>query len=165
MLDNNISNNLNSNIVVGGNQTINNIVEKISIDIGRLSSICETNAKEIIELLNNLESDCQAIEYGDDFIKIDTKNKINELEIFYTELIKEEEAKLAILDNFFKDNNLTKHIERSANRNSNKLNPDIFNQIIQEHTSIIDDNEIKDVMQLIIFYLYRYCYIGEKNGN
>lgn len=176
MLDNNISNNLNSNIVVGGNQTINNIVEKISIDIGRLSSICETNAKEIIELLNNLESDCQAIEYGDDFIKIDTKNKINELEIFYTELIKEEEAKLAILDNFFKDNNLTKHIERSAksirisilsfkNRNSNKLNPDIFNQIIQEHTSIIDDNEIKDVMQLIIFYLYRYFYIGEKNGN
>lgn len=96
MLDNNISNNPNSNIVVGGNQTINNIVEKISIDIGRLSSICETNAKEIIELLNKLESDCQAIEYGDDFIKIDTKNKINELEIFYTELIKEEEAKLAI---------------------------------------------------------------------
>jgi len=87
-----------------------------------------------------------------------------------------EGAQLAILDNFFKDNNLTKHIERSAksirisilsfkNRNSNKLNPDIFNQIIQEHTSIIDDNEIKDVMQLIIFYLYRYCYIGEKNGN
>ena len=80
------------------------------------------------------------------------------------------------MDDFFKDNNLTKHIENSAksirisilsfkNRNSNKLNPDIFNQIIQEHTSIIDDNEIKDVMQLIIFYLYRYCYIGEKDGN
>lgn len=176
MLDNNISNNHNSNIVVSGNQTINNIVAKINIDIGRLSSICETNAKGIIELLNKLERDCQAIEYGDDFIKIDTKNRINRLEQFYTEFIKEEEAKLAILDDFFKDNNVTKHIERSAksikmgifsfkNRNSNKLDPDIFNQIIQEHTSIIDDSEIKDVMQLIIFYLYRYCYIGEKNGN
>ncbi|RAZ59259.1 hypothetical protein [Campylobacter hyointestinalis] len=176
MPDNNISNNPNSNIIVGGNQTINNIVAKINIDIGRLSNICETNAKEIIELLNKLESDCQAIEYGDDFIKIDTKNRINELEQFYTEFIKEEEAKLAILDDFFKDNNVTKHIEHSAksikisifsfkNRNSNKLNSDIFNQIIQEHTSIIDDSEIKDVMQLIIFYLYRYCYIGEKNGN
>ena len=176
MLDNNISNNSNSNIVVGGNQTINNIVAKINIDIGRLSSLCETNAKEIIELLNKFESDCQTIEYDDNFIKIDTKNRINGLEQFYTEFIKEEEAKLAILDDFFKDNNVTNHIERSAksirisifsfkNRNSNKLNPDIFNQIIQEHTSIIDDNEIKDVMQLIIFYLYRYCYIGEKDGN
>ena len=177
MPDNNdFSNNFNSNIAVNSNQTINNIVEKINIDIGRLSSICETNAKEIIELLNKFESDCLAIEYDDYFIKIDTKNKINELERFYTEFIKEEEAKLAILDDFFKDNNLTKHIENSAksirisilsfkNRNSNKLNPDIFNQIIQEHTSIIDNNEIKDVMQLIIFYLYRYCYIGENDGN
>jgi len=175
MLDNNISNNTNSNIVVGGNQTINSITIKINIDIGRLSSICETNAKEIIGLLSKLESDC-VIEYDDNFIKIDAKNKINELELFYTEFIKEEETKLAILDDFFKENNLTKHIERSAksirmsifsfkNRNSNKLDPDIFNQIIQEHISIIDDSEIKDIMQLIIFYLYRYCYIGEKNGN
>ena len=102
MLDNNISNNPNSNIVVSGNQTINNIVEKINIDIGRLSSICETNAKEIIELLNKFESDCQTIEYDDDFIKIDTKNIINGLEQFYTEFIKEEEAKLVILDDFLK---------------------------------------------------------------
>lgn len=176
MKNNNISNNLNSNVAINGNQTINNYAMLIDIDIGRLQNICDTNAIQIIELLHGLDNNQQNIEYDDAFIKMEIKNKNNELEKFYEEFIKKEESKLAILDDFFKANNQTKQIEEAAksirmaifsfnDRNLSKLTPSIFNKVLCEHTKNIVDIESKNIMELIIFYLYRYCYIGDKNGN
>ena len=46
----------------------------------------------------------------------------------------------------------------------NILEPTIFNTIIQEHTKAIKDRKEKSIMKLVIYYLYRFCYIGAKDA-
>ena len=45
--------------------------------------------------------------------------------------------------------------------NSEKLTPKIFNEILQRHTKTLNDNDDKKLMRLMIFFLYRHCFIGE----
>ena len=166
--DINISGNSDCNIVMG-DQTNNIHISNISIDIERLANICDTNIEAIVSLLEQLDDNEQKIRYDDTYIGIEKKNAINSLESFYEKFIKEDETKLEVLDRFFQENNLTKQIKMSIfsykNRETDTLTPEIFNQIICQHTQAINNDEHKEIMELIIFYLYRYCYIGDKNGN
>ena len=173
--NNDISGNFGCNIVTG-NRTNNIHISNISIDIERLANICDTNIEAIVSLLEQLDDNEQKIRYDDTYIGIEKKNAINGLESFYEKFIKEDETKLEVLDRFFQENNLTKQIEKATknirmsifsykNRETDTLTPEIFNQIICQHTQAINNDEHKEIMELIIFYLYRYCYIGDKNGN
>ncbi|ANE33738.1 hypothetical protein CHL_0362 [Campylobacter hyointestinalis subsp. lawsonii CCUG 27631] len=177
MENNNIIN--NSGNIAGGNQVINNYTLytlDFEIDIGLLINICQTNSEKIKNLLLDLKNDEKSLEPDDRSIKLECKNRLNELTEFYNEFIKTDESKLDVLDGFFKENNLTEYIEEAAdtikrsvfsfnNINSAKLCSEIFNKIITKHTQKIDDIEDKKIMKLIIFYLYRYCYIGLKDEN
>lgn len=149
-------------------------INHIDLDIGILKDILENNPtviKESLDKLNNIPSEFAPDERT---IPINDKNLQNGLEEFYENFIKRIEQKLLALDKFFKENDYVDDIESAAdsikmfiftytNRNSMKLEPMIFNAIIQEHTKHILDGNQKGIMKLIIFYLYRYCYIGLKD--
>ena len=168
--DINISGNSDCNIVMG-DQTNNIHISNISIDIERLANICDTNIEAIVSLLEQLDDNEQKIRYDDTYIGIEKKNAINGLESFYEKFIKEDETKFEVLDRFFQENNLTKQIEKAAKNirmsifSYKNRETEIFNQKICQHTQAINNDEHKEIMELIIFYLYRYCYIGDKNGN
>ena len=150
-------------------------INSIDLDIGILKEILELNPNLIKEYLTKLNSS-EAVNNPDErTIPIEQKNLHNGLEDFYENFIKRVEQKLALLDQFFKDNDYIDEIEEAAdsikifintyaNRNSMILEPMIFNIIIQEHTKSIEITKNKSIMKLVIFYLYRYCYIGCKNA-
>jgi hypothetical protein len=150
-------------------------INHIDLDIGILKDILENNPtliKTYLQKLNTIPNEFSADEKT---IPISDKNLLNGLSDFYNEFIKKEEQKLASIDKFFKDNDYLDDIENAsdsirmfiftyANRNSMKLELKLFNKIIQIHTKQIIDSRQKSIMKLIIFYLYRYCYIGLKDA-
>ena len=160
---------------VNGDKNI--ISLSVNMDVGRLSEILQTNAEKIKVLFAKVEkkSTVSKIEIDERTIPIDKKNNINGLAEFYNEFIKKHEGKLLALDNFFKENDFMTKIESAANhlkihifakdnRKQNTLDTAIFNEIIQDHNKAVVDSEDKDIMTLLLFYLYRFCYIGDKNG-
>ena len=150
-------------------------INHIDLDIGILRNILETNPVVIKESLLSIKGNIiNDFSPDDRTIAISEKNIINGLEEFYENFIKRVEQKLAALDKFFKDNDYIDEIEDAAdaikmmifsygNRNSFKLDSMLFNTIVQAHTKEIENVNLKNVMRLVIFYLYRYCYIGLKN--
>lgn len=163
----------------GGDKVLGNkhvyAINHIELDIGILKDILENNPsliKESLEKLTNIP-----LEFTPDerTIPIEDKNLQNGLEEFYENFIKRIEQKLSALDRFFKENDYVDDIENAsesirififsyANRNTMKLDPMLFNAIIQEHTKQISGAKQKDIMKLVIYYLYRYCYIGLKDA-
>jgi len=148
-----------------------------NMDVGRLREILETNGEKIKDLFQKIEEKNTALEIAidDKTLAIEAKNKINGLAKFYEEFIKAHEGKLLALDIFFKENDYMDKIESAAyhlkmyifskeNRETAELDPAIFDELIQEHNKAMMDIEDKDVMTLLLFYLYRFCYIGKKNG-
>lgn len=160
-----------------GDKNVYNYVPS-TIDIGNLRNICETNSRKIIEALRQVaciisSKNDNIIHNNDEYTGLDKKNEINGLKSFYEEFIEQEEQKLKVLEDFFKREEKSEDIEMAArnikihifsieNRSSHILEPKIFNDIIQQHTSGLDDKDDKNIMTLIMFYLYRFCYIGEK---
>lgn len=150
-------------------------INHIDLDIGILTDILQTNPSLIKESLSRLNTSAIALDPDESTIPISDKNLQNGLEDFYENFIKRVEQKLAALHSFFLEEDYIDDIEEAAdsiklfiftyaNRNSNILEPMIFNTIIQEHTKAIEDRKEKNIMKLVIFYLYRYCYIGAKNA-
>ena len=150
-------------------------IHHIDLDIGVLKDILETNPKLIEETLQQLKTIPSEFAPDERTVPISIKNLQNGLVEFYNEFIKHKEQKLAALDKFFKDNDFTDEIEDAADsiklfifsyadRESLKLEPFIFNAIIQQHTKSIKERKNKRVMKLMIYYLYRYCYIGLKDA-
>lgn len=157
-----------------GDKTIYEI-NHIDLDIGILKGILENNPDVITSSLHQLTTMSNQFSPDERTIPIDDKNLLNGLSRFYENFIKREEQKLASIDKFFKENDFIDEIENAsdsikmfifsyANRESLKLEPLLFNAIIQVHTKSIENAEQKNVMKLVIYYLYRYCYIGLKDA-
>lgn len=149
-------------------------IHHMDLDIGVLKNILETHPEIIKSTLKQLTTVPSKFTPDERTIPISDKNLQNGLVEFYNEFIKHKEQKLTALDKFFKDNDSIDEIEEAAdsiklfifsylNRESLKLEPFIFNAIIQEHTKNIEDTTQKSIMKLMVYYLYRYCYIGLKN--
>ncbi|WP_419675622.1 hypothetical protein ACN2CX_07860 [Aliarcobacter butzleri] len=149
-------------------------INHIDLDIGILTNILQTNPTIIKESLSKLNTSPSISSPDERTIPIDEKNLKNGLKEFYDNFIKRNEQKLAALDDFFQEEDYVDEIEEAsdsirlfiftyANRNSNVLEPMIFNMIIQEHIKNIDEYNEKNIMKLVIYYLYRYCYIGAKD--
>lgn len=159
--------------VLGNKSTY--ILNSIDLDIGILRDILENNPNVIKESLKQLKTIPSEFSPDERTIPISDKNLLNGLTEFYKNFIKREEQKLASIDKFFKENDYIDDIEDAsdsikmfifsfANRNSMILEPLLFNAIIQEHTKSIGESNQKSIMKLIIYYLYRYCYIGLKDA-
>ena len=138
-----------------------------------MKNILDNHPNIIKESLHKLNSIPNEFSPDEKTIPINDKNLLNGLEGFYNNFIKKEEQKLASIDKFFKDNDYIDDIESASNsirmfifayadRNSMKLTLNLFNLIIQEHTKSVNETKQKNIMILIIYYLYRYCYIGLK---
>jgi hypothetical protein len=151
------------------------ILNRINLDIGILKDILENNPSLIKTSLKQLKTIPNEFSPDERTIPINDKNLLNGLTGFYENFIKREEQKLASIDEFFKENDYIDDIEDAsdsikmfifsfANRNSMILDPLLFNAIIQEHTKFIRESNQKSIMKLIIYYLYRYCYIGLKDA-
>ena len=163
---------------VHGNKSETHItyeMNHIDLDIGILTDILQTNPTLIKESLSKLNTSTVVFTPDESSIPITEKNLKNGLEDFYENFIKQSEQKLDALDKFFKNEDYIDDIEEAAdsikvfiftyaNRNSNILEPTIFNTIIQEHTKAIKDRKEKSIMKLVIYYLYRFCYIGAKDA-
>lgn len=150
----------------------NNIYTEISIDVGRLQTILLNEKDKIIALLNQLSTDLEDAEIDNDSIGIVDKNQKNDLSDFYDEFIKSKESELEVISKFIADNDLSSNIDKASeslkififsheNKNNNKLNSNMFTILIQEHTKKLKEDD-KDIMKLFLFFLYRYCYIGDK---
>ena len=168
---------VNGDKVLGNKSEIHNTykINHIDLDIGILTDILQTNPVLIKESLSKLNTSAITFNPDERTIPIDEKNFQNGLKEFYENFIKRIEQKLAALDAFFQEEDYIDDIEEAANsiklfiftytnRNSNILEPMIFNMIIQEHTKVIENSKEKNIMKLVIYYLYRYCYIGAKDA-
>ncbi len=160
--------NINQINVLGNN----NIYTEISIDVGRLQTILLDEKDKIIALLDKLSADLKYAEIDNDSIGIINKNQKNDLSDFYNKFIKSKESELEVISNFIADNELSSNIDKASenlkififaheNKNNDKLNSNMFNILIQKHTEGLEE-ENKDIMKLFLFFLYRYCYIGDK---
>ena len=118
-------------------------VNHIDLDIGILTNILQTNPILIKESLAKLNTSANACIADESAIPISDKNLQNGLEDFYENFIKRIEQKLAILHTFFLEEDYIDDIEEAAdsiklfiytytNRNSNILDPMIFNIIMNE---------------------------------
>jgi len=145
---------------------------QISIDVERLQEIVYEETPKVKQLLNTLTSGEKNTITDNSAIKIDKKNIQNELIEFYDSFIKKQESKIEVLEKFVINNSLYDNIDSASDtlklfiyshqdRKSHKLTPDIFNILIQEHTKGLKGDD-KDVMKLLLFFLYRECFIGDK---
>lgn len=152
----------------------NNIyIAEINIDVGRLQTILFNEKDKIITLLNKLSDDLKnEVEIDNSSTGIKDKNHKNDLVDFYERFIKSKESELEVIAKFIGDNDLSENIDKASenlkififshqNKNNDKLNSDMFSTIIQKHTEKLTEEE-KDIMKLFLFFLYRYCYIGDK---
>lgn len=162
--------NINQNNIFGKNET--NIIYKISIDVERLQEIVYNDSQNIQRLLSTLADENLPNSADNDSIKIDDKNIKNDLVDFYNEWIKKEESKFKVLEEFIVDNNLYDKIDKAStnlkqiiysyqNKNNHKLTSELFSTLIQEHTKGLN-NDDKDIITLLLYFLYRECFIGDK---
>lgn len=162
--------NINQNNIFGKNET--NIIYKISIDVERLQEIVYSDSQNIQRLLSTLADENLPNSADNDSIKIDDKNIKNDLVDFYNEWIKKEESKFKVLEEFIVDNNLYDKIDKAStnlkqiiysyqNKNNHKLTSELFSTLIQEHTKGLN-NDDKDIITLLLYFLYRECFIGDK---
>lgn len=148
----------------------------MSIDIEYLQEIVFSDPKRLTGLLNKItdskENDMP--QYDASIMKdIYDKNKKNDLVEYYEQFIQYEESKFRILEEFIKENELADKVDIASdvikraifsyeNRKSSKLTPQIFDMIVTEFTKSVQHSENKELMKLWIYFLYRYCFIGEK---
>ncbi len=162
--------NIKQNNLLGKNEV--NLIYKISIDVGRLQEIVQSDSQNIKKLLDTLVDDSQEGKTDNDSIEVKDKNLKNELVEFYNEFIIREESKFEVLEKFIADNELYEQIDRaSANlkrvifsyksKNNHKLPPELFSTLIEEHTKGLKSDD-KDIITLLLYFLYRECFIGEK---
>jgi len=131
-------------------KTINNMDSDLDISI--LHNIVQNEAYRIKKALASIYIGLKGYSPDESTIAIAEKNLINGLEFFYDNFIKQLETKLYILDKFFKESDYIDEIENAAdsiqifistymNRNSLKLEPNIFNNIIQKHTVTVNGDK------------------------
>jgi len=152
----------------------NNIVEiKLSIDIGRLKSIAETEKMRIKDIFSGIQKSMNTQDIDDSSLPIAVKNQQNDLEGYYDRFIKRHESKLDILKHFFEEEDYFDEIDEASehlrelifsfkNKQDDKLTPEVMSHLINEHSKAFEDSEDKEIMKLIIYYLYRHCFIGLK---
>lgn len=161
---------IKQNNIFGTNEL--NIIYKISIDVERLQEIVYNDSQNIQRLLSTLTDESLSNSADNDSIKIDDKNIKNDLVDFYNEWIKKEESKFKVLEEFIVDNNLYDKIDKAStnlkqiiysyqNKNNHKLTSELFSTLIQEHTKGLN-NDDKDIIILLLYFLYRECFIGDK---
>ena len=150
------------------NVYINNM--ELDIDVEWIRNIIYNNKEKIKKLLAIFNKKNKNSNDTDIMEDIEDKNKKNDLETFYDKFIKKYENEMDILFNFFSNEEMIEEIEIASENiriaiysisKSEKLTPKIFNEILQKHTKILNDNEDKKLMRLMIFFLYRYCFIGK----
>ena len=150
----------------------NKFLYQISIDVERLQEIVRNDSENIKNLLLELTDDIRDSATDNDSIKIEEKNIKNDLVEFYNEWIKEEEGKFNVIREFIADNNLYTNVDKASknlrqiiysyqDKKNHTLTAEIFTILIQEHTKNLD-NDSKDVMVLLLYFLYRMCFIGDK---
>ncbi len=165
--------NIKGDKVMGDKKTYE--INHVDLDVGGLKEVLENEPILIKETLEKLHTVSREYSPDERTIPIADKNLNNGLVDFYENFIKHREQKLLALDKFFKDNDYIDDIEDAAdsiklfistyaNRNSLKLEPMLFNVIIQEHTKVVQTGKQKNIMKLMLYYLYRYCYIGLKDA-
>lgn len=149
-----------------------NIIYKISIDVERLQEIVRNDSENIKKLLSELTDDVVESTTDNSSIKIEDKNIKNDLVDFYNEWIKKEESKFKVIEEFIIENNLYDKVDKASinlkqviysyqNKNNHKLTSEIFTTLIQEHTKGLN-SEDKDIITLLLYFLYRECFIGDK---
>lgn len=151
-----------------------NIIEiKLTIDIGRLKTIVETEKDRIKSVFLQIQQVKELHIIDESSIQISQKNMKNDLIIYYDEFIKKHESKLEILKHFFDEEDYYYEIDQASehlrelifsykNQQTHKLTPEIMSTLINYHSQPFENAEDKDIMKLIIYYLYRYCFIGLK---
>lgn len=160
-----------SQFTLKGDNTLE-IHYKISIDVERLQEIVRNDSENIKNLLLELTDDITDSTTDNDSIKIEEKNIKNDLVEFYNEWIKEEEGKFNVIGEFIADNGLYTNVDKASknlrqiiysyqNKKNHTLTSEIFTILIQEHTKNLD-NDSKDIMVLLLYFLYRMCFIGDK---
>ncbi len=165
--------NINGDKVMGDKKTYE--LNHIDLDVGGLKEVLDNEPNLVKETLEELNTASREYSPDERTIPISDKNLNNGLTEFYENFIKHREQKLLALDKFFKENDYIDEIEDAAdsiriflstyaNRNSLKLDPMLFNMIIQEHTKSVQSAKKKNIMKLMLYYLYRYCYIGLKDA-
>jgi len=159
-----------------GNNQVNIYIGTISIDIGYLQDIVFSDPERLTGLLNKItDSKERDMPQSSNSVMedIDDKNKKNDLVEYYEQFIQHEESKFQILEEFIKENELAEKVDIASgvikraifsyeNRKSSKLTPEIFDMIVTEFTKSVQELENKELMKLWIYFLYRYCFIGEK---
>jgi len=149
-----------------------NVLYRISIDVERLQEIVRESSENMKKLLSELASEVTESTTDNSSIKIEDKNIKNDLVDFYNEWIKREESKFKVIEEFIVDNNLYEKVDKASvnlkqviysyqNKNNHKLTSEIFTTLIQEHTKGLN-TEDKDIITLLLYFLYRECFIGEK---
>jgi hypothetical protein len=162
--------NINQNNIFGKNEV--NIIYKISIDVERLQEIVRNDSENIKKLLSELTDEVTESTTDNSSIKIEDKNIKNDLVDFYNEWIKKEESKFQVIEEFIIENNLYEKVDKASinlkqviyshqNKNNHKLTSEIFTTLIQEHTKGLT-SEDKDIITLLLYFLYRACFIGDK---
>lgn len=161
---------INQNNILGKNEV--NIIYKISIDVERLQEIVRNDSENIKKLLSELTDEVTESTTDNSSIKIEDKNIKNDLVDFYNEWIKKEESKFKVIEEFIIENNLYEKVDKASinlkqviysyqNKHNYKLTSEIFTTLIQEHTKGLN-SEDKDIITLLLYFLYRECFIGDK---
>lgn len=162
--------NIKQNTFFGTNEL--NIIYKISIDIERLQEIVYNDSQNIQRLLLTLTNESLLNIIDNSSIKIEDKNTKNDLVDFYNEWIKKDESKFKVIEEFIVNNNLYEKIDKAStnlkqviysyqNKNNHKLTSELFTTLIQEHTKGMNSDD-KDIITLLLYFLYRECFIGDK---
>jgi len=157
----------------------NNVyIMRLTVDVGWIQNIIFNNPEQVTNLLEKIEEYEELENDNEDYDTspmddIEDKNKKNNLEEFYKEFIQQEESKFEVLEDFIKENDLGLKVERASkvirraiysynDRCSNKLTPQIFQELLTNFTENLNSHDEKNLMELWIYFLYRYCFIGEK---
>ena len=169
----NSSKEVNQKNIFGKNEINNQIIYCISVDVERLQEIIRDDANNVQKLLSDLTDNKRETNKTDNsFTELNDKNLKNDLQDFYDEWIKKEESKFAIIEQFIRDNDLYDKIDNASvnlkqiiysyqNKNNHKLTSELFTTLIQEHTKGLDGDD-KDIIKLLLYFLYRECFIGDK---
>ena len=110
---------------------------------------------------------------NDVFINLDKKNKLNHLTNYYKKYIEPCLVNTILIEKFIKDYDLKDDIDeisseicRKMTNNAEEelpLNTEAFNKIITKYQKKTEHIKIQKFIKLLLFYLYRNCFIGLKS--